>query len=263
MKKSVAVGVASLTLAGAGAQTIPYAGGAYTQNFNGLGITGAAVLTGRGPHALEGVLGASGVPGWYGANFGGSSTSTEVKAHDGSLASSEGRGVIYYGATGSGERALGALPTSNQISSFGAVFTNTTGQTLQEATIGFWGEQWRRGNVTTPNVLAFGYGLSSSIELATTPFSGLDFASVNMQASPTEVALDGNAAGNRAFITATIQDLNWAPGATLAIAWRINDISGQDNGLGIDDFEFSATVPAPGSLVLVLCGVVGLFRRRR
>lgn len=247
----------------AGAQPILYGGGTYAQNFNGLGATGAVTIPGRGPHAIEGVLGATGVPGWYGANFAGSSLDTEFKAHDGSLAGSAGRGVISFGTTGSGERALGALPTSNQISSFGAVFTNTTGQTLQEMKITFTGEQWRRGNVPTPNNLFFGWGLTSSIEFAVTGFAGLNFTSPNTQASPTEVALNGNDPANQANLTATIFNLNWAAGTDLAIRWRIEDISGQDDGLGIDDVSFSAAVPTPGALALLAPAGILLLRRRR
>ena len=117
MNRIALVALAGLAAAPALA-TIQYSGGTYSQNFDGLGSTGAQTLTGRGPHALNGVIGTAGLDGWYAANFGGSSTNTEVRAQDGSLAGSAGRGVVSFGTGGSGERALGALATSNQISSF-------------------------------------------------------------------------------------------------------------------------------------------------
>jgi hypothetical protein len=234
----------------------------YAQEFDGLAASGSATLTGRGPHALEGVLGSSGVPGWYGANFAGSSSNTEVRAQDGSLGSSAGRGVVSFGATGSGERALGALSTSNQINRFGALFMNDTGLTLQEVTIQFYGEQWRRGNVPTADTLTFGYGLTNSIETATTPFAGLSFSSLNLQAAPTEVALDGNDPANRMLIQATIGGVNWTPGSSLAISWTATDLSGQDDGLAIDSLRLSGAVPAPGGLTL-LAALAAWPRRRR
>ena len=78
--------------------------------------------------------------GWFGANFFGSSTNTEFKAQDGSLGSGAGRGVISFGANGSSDRALGALPTSNQIPSFGIVLFNASSDTYQALDVSFIGE---------------------------------------------------------------------------------------------------------------------------
>lgn len=266
MNFSVTTAASMLALASAAsAAPIAYNGGNYSQNFNGLAITPEGTTqtqTGRGPHDLSaGLAGSTGVDGWYGANPGGSSGNTEYRVQNGSLGSGGGRGVISFGSSGSPERALGALSTSNQINAFGAVFTNNTASALTEITISYWGEQWRRGNVTSLNALNFAYGFGASISNALTAVTALDFNSVNTQASPTEVALDGNAAANRVFITATISGLNWAPGTNLAIAWRAVDLSGQDDGLAIDDLTFSA-VPAPATLP-VFAGVAMVARRRR
>ena len=260
-----ALAVAAIAaLAPAALADISYLGGTYTQNFDGLGNTPSTTTTliGRGPHAMNGVIGSTGVDGWYGANFAGSSANTEVRAQDGSLGSSGGRGVISYGTSASAERALGALPTSNQVNSIGAVLVNDSGLTLTSVTISFIGEQWRRGNVAAPNTLSFGWALSNSIEFATSPVAALDFISPNTQATPTEVALDGNSPLNQVARGATIDTIVWAPGAALAIRWTINDQSGQDDGLAIDTFTFSAT-PAPSSLALLGLGSLVAGRRRR
>jgi large repetitive protein len=262
LKYALAAIAAATFAAPALAQTILYSGGTYSQNFDGLPTAGSVTLTGRGPHALNGQLGTTNLDGWYGANFSGSSTNTEFRAHDGSLAGSAGRGVVSFGTNLATERALGALPTSNQISSFGALFVNNTASTLDQVTISFTGEQWRRGDVATANVLTFGYALAPAIPQVTTPFPALNFTSPNMQASPTEVSLDGNLPLNSTAILGTITGLTWAPGSTLAISWGINDISGQDNGLGIDSFTLSA-VPAPGSAALLLLALATAGRRRR
>ncbi|MBL9001321.1 MAG: PEP-CTERM sorting domain-containing protein [Phycisphaerae bacterium] len=234
--------------------------GVYAQDFNGLAQSGSTVLTGRGPHSLLGVLGSTGVEGWEGANPSGTSGNTEVRAHNGGLAGSSGRGVVFFGTDGSSDRALGALPTSNQVSSFGVLLTNNSTDTFTGVDISYFGEQWRAGGADIPNLLSFFYGFGPSIDAATTAFTALDFAAPNLSGG--ELAIDGNAAGNRQFISATIADLAWAPGTTLALRWNIADLPGQDNGLGIDDFRIVG-IPGPGSLALLGLGMIGCGRRRR
>lgn len=246
----------------AGAQTISYTGGTYAQNFDGLNNTGSVVPTGRGPHALAPLFADATMNGWYAANPLGSSANTEIRAQNGSLSGSAGRGVVSFGADGSTERALGTLPTSNQISSFGALFVNDTGTTLTEIRISYIGEQWRRGDVPDPNALVFSYGFASSIEDATTLFPALDLLSINLQAAPTNVALDGNDPANQAIRNGLITNVNWAPGATLAIRWITTEQSGQDDGLSIDNFQLTA-IPAPGTGALLALGLMGMARRRR
>lgn len=250
----------------ASAANISYTGGTYSQNFDGLANSPFGTTqtqSGRGPHALgTGLGGSTGVDGWFGGNFSGSSANTEFRVQDGSLGSGGGRGVISFGAVGSSERAVGLLSTSNQISSVGAVLSNDTAGTLTSVTVSYFGEQWRRGNVATPNSINFFYGLNATIQTAATAFSALSFTGPNTQAAPTEVALNGNAAANRTFISATITGLNWTPGSTLALVWRAIDQDGQDDGLAIDDVSISA-VPAPAALPLAGLGALAIVRRRR
>lgn len=264
---SCALAALAFLAAAAGAQ-ISYTGGVYSQEFDTLPITTGAgsdtvTVAGRGPHALNSAFGVAGLDGWYGANPSGSSENTEFRAQNGSLAGGSGRGVLSLGAAGSTDRALGALSTSNQINSFGAVFINDTADTLTEFTLIYTGEQWRRGSVPAPNGLFFFYGLGTSIDDATNAFTGLDFVGPNTQAAPTEVALDGNNPLNQSLIAATIGGLNWLPGTSLAIRWNAQDQSGQDDGVAIDSLRFSAAVPAPGALALLGLGGLTALRRRR
>jgi len=232
-----ALGLAVFIASTASAQ-VPF-GGSYQQDFDGLAQSGAVTLSGRGPHAIEGVLGSTGVEGWTGANLLGSSENTEFKAHDGSLASGAGRGVIFFGSNGMSDRALGALPTSNQISSFGVVLLNVSTETYAAVQIAFTGEQWRAGTANVPNVLAFSYGFGDALEAATTPFGALDFATPFLDGG--EVAVDGNNAAFQTPIAATIRGIAWAPGQTIVLRWDIAEFSGQDNGLGIDDLSVVGT----------------------
>ncbi len=209
--------------------------GTYSQSFDGLGQKGATTLTGRGPHAIEGVLGATGVEGWFGANLLGSSLNTEFKAQNGSLGSSAGRGVISFGLDGSSERAIGALPTSNQVSSFGVVFVNDTDTTFAGIDLSFVGEQWRAGGADIPNALLFRFGIGASIEDATESVPTLDFLAPNQAGG--ETALDGNDPVNQTAIAGTIGGIVWGPGESLALRWDMTEFSGQDNGLAIDDLS--------------------------
>lgn len=245
--------------------SISYSGGTYFQNFDGLASSGVEVIDGRGPHGLEGVLGNTGVDGWTISNFGGSSTNTEFRAQDGSQAGNAGRGVVSFGETGSSERALGVLATSNQISRFGVTFTNDSDSTLTELTVAYTGEQWRRGNVLTPNRLMFAYALGTgniNEDSAFIDVPALTFVSPNTQAAPTEVALDGNDPLNQTSFNQTIGGLSWGPGQALTLRWTGEDISGQDDGLAIDNFSFSA-VPEPTALGWLLLGALTLSVRRR
>ncbi|MDZ4828598.1 MAG: SdiA-regulated domain-containing protein [Phycisphaerae bacterium] len=242
---SVACGLAAVLASTSFAQ-VAFTG-SYTQDFNGLGQTGAQTLAGKGPHAIQGVLGATGVLGWYGANFLGSSANTEFKAHNGSLAGSAGRGVISFGANSSSDRALGALPTSNQISSIGLVLTNNTLETFVSLDIAYTGEQWRAGEANLPNVLTFAYGFGTSLEAATTTIAGLSFTAPNLTGG--EVAIDGNAPENQTAFTDVLRGLSWRPGQSIVLRWNATELSGQDNGLGIDDLVLSAT---PGITVFDL-----------
>ncbi|MFN4244024.1 MAG: hypothetical protein ACK4PI_12415, partial [Tepidisphaerales bacterium] len=250
---------------------VGYTGGTHTQNFdtlpNAASVFGSATLLGRGPHALADAFGSAGLDGWWGANHRGSSTSTEFRAHDGSLASGAGRGVISFGVEGDNDRALGVLATSNQVSSFGVIFRNDTSAALDSLVIEFFGEQWRRGNVPTPNSLTFGYVVTATDPsedaindirnpsqnpplppgatlLNYTAVPALDFFAPNTS-SPTEVAINGNAAENRQFRTATLSNLGWAPGHYLTLRWVGVDQSGQDDGVGIDDFVLRPASTGP------------------
>lgn len=240
----------------------------YAQTFDGLNQSGAQTLTGQGPHAFAALTSGSltpaitGMEGWYLANPGGSSGNTEYRAQDGSLSGSAGRGVVSFGLTGSSNRALGALPTSNQINSFGVVLENTSAVTIPGITVAFTGQQWRAGDAGIFNTLSFAYGLGGSISDATTSFAALDFTSPNTTGG--NAAIDGTLAANQVQRSATISVLDWTPGTSLALRWTMNEVTGQDTGLAIDNLQINA-VPEPSAVVLGAAGIVlaGVAVRRR
>lgn len=256
--------------ASAPAAPLSYTGGAYTQDFDGLPTSDgffppSTTLTGRGPHDFptSGSMASAGMSGWTLSNFGGSSSNTEYRAHAGELAGSNGRGVVSFGSDNSSERALGVLATSNQISRFGVAFVNDTGLTLNQIALEFVGEQWRRGNVASPgNALTYAYAVT------TNPLDNINtnsifttigsFTSPNVQTSPTEVAIDGNDPLNQVPVSVVVQGVNWTPGSTLLLRWTGQDLSGQDDGLAIDNFRFTAQVPEPAGATLVALAMIGL-----
>src|SRR5262245_2405832 len=121
----------------ANAAPLSYTGGTYSQNFDGLPTTGSTKILTAGPPDIQGHLGSTVMNGLPMSNFGGTSADTEFRAQDGSLSGSSGRGVVSFGTSGSTERALGVLATSNQISRFGVAFVNNTGVTLKQLSLNF------------------------------------------------------------------------------------------------------------------------------
>jgi hypothetical protein len=225
-----------------------YTSGTYTDSFDGLptvAMSSAMVsqtLTGKGPlpfSALSGPMAATAMDGWELANPTGTSMDTEFRVHDGSLAGSMGRGIVSFGTDGSTERALGALATGNQIGRFGLLLENNSAATLNQITIGFTGEQWRRGDVAAPDSLTFEYGLATSLD-ATGLTEDTDLKFIAPVTTGTSVAVDGNAAANHHTFTKTINAVSWAPGTTLVLRWTTSTQSGKDDGLAIDDFSFTA-----------------------
>ncbi len=266
MRKSTIIAIVALW--GAAAPTgyaapLGYSGGTITENFDTLptNVTNPA-QTGLSKTAFylnPAVNNLTGLTGWQGNNVLGTNTASEFRSQDGSLSGSAGRGIISFGVNGSAERALGALPTSNQINQFGLVLENNSQQTYVSFDLSFVGEQWRRGEPGVTNTMTFAFGEAASIDGALVNNALLSFANPNNQAAPTEVALDGNLPANQVAVSGSVLGLNWAPGETLVLRWSISEGSGQDNGLGIDDFQFMAhPVPEPSTLALGVVALVGL-----
>ena len=233
---------------------LSYSGGTYTQDFNGLPndasnavqVFGSVLEPNKGPIDFTGnVTGATNLDGWQLANPNGNNMTTEFRSQDGSLGSSSGRGVISFGANGSSQRALGALSTSAQVSSFGLVLTNNTSTTFTGFNLSFSGQHWRRGDVTTPDQLAFSFGVANDIAGTLIPSSRFVFSgnqtSGYSSIGGTQVAVDGSDASHKLPVNNLVSGIKWAPGQNLVLRWNAQDITGQDDGLAIDNLSFAAT----------------------
>ncbi|RSV43456.1 PEP-CTERM sorting domain-containing protein [Sphingomonas sp. ABOLD] len=156
---------------------------------------------------------------------------------------------------------------------FGAFFTNALGGAIESLTLSYFGEQWRLGTASSDR-LNFEYSLNATSlsNGSWTAFDALDFASIRngSGSGSASSALDGNAAGNRQSVSATIGNLLIADGGSFAIRWTDRDVGGSDHGLAIDDLTLTATlaqsaVPEPAAWALLIggFGFAGAALRRR
>lgn len=310
MKKSLMAVFAVAGMSAAFAQ-VNYNLGPYTQNFNTLATAGVNVLRPTGPSASTNVAGQvwdnnSTITGWYSsfenpANVAGlnphatngnwigagvlGTTNTIptydtrfIRVNDGSTTATGA--TSNYGTVGSSDRALGIMnsgsvgstvPVRNTIA---LRLTNMSSITLNEFTLGYWGEQWRQGAGTgspapAADRLDFAYRVFNSgsfnvdqlpvtVTAGWTDVNALDFNSV--KTGTVLAVLDGNAADNRVFITSRVTGLVWAPGQDLVLRWTDFDRTGSDDGLAVDDVIF--TVPEPSSMLALGLGALMLRRRR-
>ena len=256
-KMAFVAGAAALATA-AGAQ-ISYNGGTYSQNFDSLASAGTNIAWTND----------STLPGWFLFVSNGNPAPTYNAGNGGS-----NTGAFYsFGTTDATERALGGVasggtyfgsPATGAVAGWIAfAATNNGSGTLSEFTIGFDGEQWRNGGNTTAQAMVLEYGFGATFDTVTTwtaPGGSFDWTSPI--ATATAAAVDGNAAGLVSGLGGTISSLTWDVGDTLWIRWIENNDAGNDHGLAIDNFSFSA-VPAPGAAALLGLGGLLVARRRR
>ncbi|MFM9051101.1 MAG: hypothetical protein ACKOKF_02110, partial [Bacteroidota bacterium] len=223
---------------------ISYAGGSYSQDFNGLPSSGSTGMTGFGwgPYYLSTpAVNASNLTGWQHTAIAGTTTDVVFAIENGT---GTGGGLKSYGPTGSNHRALGSLASGGSTPAFGSVFVNNTGGPLTTVTISYTGQQWRNGGDGTPNQLFFSYQVGGT-DISSGIFSS--YAPLNFQAPVSGGAsgpLDGTQSANQTQVSATFTlYTNWLPGQTLVIRWLDNNDSGLDEGMAIDDLTFSAQGP--------------------
>lgn len=235
MRKSILRGVAALSLlyscaaladgqSGTGEVSLATAG---VQNFDTLS-------TGTSPSAA--------LPtGWYISETGaGAAADGQYIGGDGS---GNGGNLYSFGTGTSSERALGTLLSGNVKPIIGAKLKNDTGATIANLDISYTGELWRLGVADRADRLDFQYSTDAT-SLTTGTWAdadALDFETPNTGGSAGP--RDGNAAANREEVAGTIAALNLVPNATLWVRWQDADVSGSDDGLGIDNVQFGTPVP--------------------
>ena len=250
--------------------TITFGGGTYKQDFNTLATTGTANTWENN----------STIPGWF--LFRQPAPGTAITAYAAGTGSSNTGSFYSFGASGNSERALGGVgsgggyfgsPSSGNVAGWIAVcFTKTSGSTINSATVGFDGEQWRNGGNTTAQTMVFEYGFGATFEavpLWTAPGNNFDWTSIVN--TGTSAPIDGNATGLVAGRGGELTALNWANGQTIFFRWREVNDAGNDHGLAIDNFSLSTggvalptvSVEAVDNEASEAPGNTGLFRFSR
>ncbi len=214
---------------------------AYTQNFDTLVNTGTAAS----------------VPAGWNFNETGTSANTTYTAGTGSSNSGD---TYSFGSAGGTERAFGGVQSGSLIPTVGVCFTNNTGKIITSLDVAYTGEQWRLGTAARTDRLDFQYSADAT-SLTTgvwTNVDALDFSSPNTAAAVG--ALDGNATVNRTAISATINGLNIADGATIFLRWNDFNATGADDGLAVDDFSLTPKgggAPPPPPTILPIHTIQG------
>ncbi|MFY7668412.1 MAG: MopE-related protein [Crocinitomicaceae bacterium] len=178
------------------------------------------------------------------------STSTTYAAGTGSLSTG---GLYSFGATGSTERALGTVGSSNLTSggnfAHGVLLQNTSGFSINALNVTYTLEQWRNGGNTNPNTITFWYKVSSTAISSVTPGSNTGWTAVSIlnATSPINTAtsgpLDGNNSLNRVTLSnVAIPNLVIPNDSFIMLRWYDPDHTGSDHGLGIDDLSLDWTV---------------------
>ncbi|MDQ4120766.1 MAG: DNA/RNA non-specific endonuclease [Acidobacteriota bacterium] len=216
-------------------------GTTYSQNFDSLVSSGTGTLANNTP------------AGWGFSETGGDANYT---ANNGDNFSGD---TYSYGSNGNTERAFGQLNSNAVTPTIGARFTNNTGATLTSLDIAYTGEQWKADSGSSlSDVLDFDYSVDATSFTTGiwTPVNQLDFTTPQTTANG---PLNGNTAANRTARSHSITGLNIPNGATFWIRWTSPNISGNDDGLAVDDFSLtpqsadnppgvSSTVPADNAV---------------
>jgi hypothetical protein len=245
-------------------------GSVYTQNFDSLPDPGSASVNANNPVTINttryslanpydfafpaassdnrGGLGIPAMAGWYGFGL----LISQFGATDGDMTTG---GDISFGLPNSSNRALGLLATtSTKGTAFGVRFINGTAGTLSRMNLQFTGEAWRQSNL--PKTLQFYYcidltGTNGFPGSATAFLPALNVNFPTVAADVMGAPVDGTSPLNQTNLSVVNQTItNWPPGAALWLVWQMTDSTGKAQGLGMDNFSFSATPPPPAAAPL-------------
>lgn len=211
-----------------------------TENFNGLGTSGTAFPVAGLPFV-----------GWD--NDRTDRAATTMTSDNGS---GNAGGIRNLGVAGAGlvtDRALGTRGANKSTPAIGLNIRNSTGGTIGAFTISYRREQWRSGGNSSTEVWNFQYAIvtsETSVDSSATTwinFDALDMSELDPLLTSNS-ALDGNASGNFATVSATF-NVPLANHQYLAVRWLDANSTGQDAIMAVDDFTITA-VPEPVNVAL-------------
>ena len=214
----------------------------YVQDFNSVPSTNATYGWGNNLTLL----------GWYAANEA-LGWFSEYRTGNGSSAT---YGLYSFGSNNSADRALGSL---NQDMCgdivYGVLFKNNTGRQIDNVTMSYKAEQWRKTNgPTVSQRVKLGYVIASEIDLnaasllnntAATWVSQGDMITIDNASS------NGPVNGNTVFTQININfPVALESGDEILIRFFDENIAGTDKAMAVDDFRISfSTNSSPGARV--------------
>ncbi len=243
------------------------AGSIYQQNFDALPNPGLASVNSANPVTINGVtyslanpydfafpaapsgdiggLGVSSLAGWYGLG--------ELASKFGATFGDQTTGgQLSFGPADSTNRALGLLATSSTgATAFGARFINQTDGNLNFMNLEFTGELWRQSDKSKMLEFHYWVDLTGTNVFSTNVTAFLPALNVSFPTNASAVggiAVDGTSPANQTNLSVVEQVItNWPPGAALWLVWAMTDPDGKAQGLGIDNFSFSASGALPNT----------------
>lgn len=171
--------------------------------------------------------------------------------------SSSSGGKYSFGSTGSGvtfDGSLGFLPSSSRAINAEITFTNNTGETITEFTVGYTAEHWRAVLDGRENGWAVSYAIDAGSDV------NLDDLTY---VAPNNIATGAGPHGSET-LSQTVTGVSIEDGSTVTFTFFGDNGTGGGSrqGVAIDDFNLSV-VPEPGSLALIGLGGLLVARRRR
>ncbi len=258
LSAALGLGIASSSAAAILYDTV---GSTYSQNFNSLPLNANA-----GAFSSPWTNGET-LTGFHGTLDPARSSSIATSDGTASTVVSDVGTLTSMGPANNTDRAFGIQPGIGQTLRVAGQFQNTTGFTLNQFSLGFTAEQWRRINEASLNVV-FDYQVftsgAGSLDATTgwTSVSALGFTSPSTGGSG---GRDGNDSANQVEIAPVAVPLTWNNTDELWIRWSGTSPSGDNRRqmVGIDDLSFTAVVPEPSAALLGVIGALTLLRRRR
>ena len=208
----------------------------YHQDFNSLPSSGIEIWESNTSY----------IPGWTVQR-----TNKSANTITAGTGSSNTGGLYSYGTSGSSERALGSISSSNAGEfTYNLLLQNDTGSTIKAIDVTYFGEQWRCGSVSTgEQSLTFAYAIAkhpSEFNLSPKATKGwvevpeMQFRSkVNYVEGKTVV--NGNLPEHRSFLTTTLR-VDVPEGHYVMLRWKDADEPEMDHGLAIDDVTVAWSV---------------------
>lgn len=225
---------------------LSYTGTTYSQDFNGLGTSTVNV-------PASGQI--SQLPGWV---FRSQNNSTPpLTAGDGS---SNGGGFYNVGTSGSSDRAVGSIgstnPTNGGPFNYGVILQNNSGTDYTNIDLSFFIEQWRYGGASANENNAFSYGVVSTLPASATAFASLSLTSsaslsqgiINTNGG-TAGATNGNNAAFRSQKSANALSVPWTQSSYLVLRWTDVDSASSDSLLAVDDLSVKGNAGAAAKVL--------------